>query len=65
MEEGFPLDYLNKLAEEDALMLDHPPVVDAVVFYAWPKNVTLPMDDSTSFKDPLDRRIDNVLKIKP
>lgn len=26
------------------------------------KNVTLPMDDSTSFKDPLDRRIDLDLK---
>lgn len=37
------------------------PVVDTVVV-CLAKNITLPMEDSASFKDPLDRRI--VLDLK-
>lgn len=42
-------------------MLDGPPIVDAAVVRL-AKNVTLPMEDSTSFKDPLDRKMDLNLK---
>lgn len=55
------LQKLYPLAESDASLLDTPPIVDAAVVRL-AKNVTLPMEDSTSFKDPLDRRIDADLR---
>lgn len=42
-------------------MLEGSPVVDAAVVRL-AKNVTLPLEDSTSFKAPLDRRMDLDLK---
>lgn len=63
-EKRFPVNWLNKLhslAEEDAALIYHLPVVGAAVVRL-AKNVTLPMADSTSCKDPLDRRIDIDLK---
>lgn len=43
--------------EEDAAPLSNPPTVDAAVTRL-AKNVTLPMEDSSSFRDILDRRIE-------
>lgn len=60
----FSLGRLNKfypLAACDSEALNSMPVVDAAVARL-ARNVTLPMEDSTSFKDPLDRRIDSDLK---
>lgn len=57
-EKRFPLNRLGKLypmSEQDSGILDSPPAVDAAV-------VHLAIDDSASFKDPLDRRIDPDLK---
>ena len=59
-EKRFSLNRLGKLyplSEADSAMLEGPPTVDAAVVRL-AKNVTLPMEDSTSFKDPLDRRMD-------
>lgn len=47
---------LYPLAETDTQSLDLMPVVDAAVVRL-AKNITLPMEDSASFKDPLARRI--------
>lgn len=41
--------------------MDTPPVVDAAVVRL-AKNITLLMEDSASFRDPLDRKIDLDLK---
>ncbi|XP_040186348.1 uncharacterized protein LOC120936046 [Rana temporaria] len=60
----FSLTRLNKLyplPESGTQALNSMPVVDASVVRL-AKNVTLPMEDSTSFKDPIDRRIDLELK---
>lgn len=59
MEKRFSLNCLGKLyplSDADSAMLDGPPIVDASVVRL-AKNVTLPMKDSASFKDPLDRRM--------
>lgn len=64
MVKRFSLNRLNKLyplAESDSALLDTPPVVDATVVRL-AKNITLPIEDSASFKDPLDRRIDSDLE---
>ena len=41
----------------ERISLDSPPTVDAAVVRL-AKNVTLPMEDSSSFKDLMDRKID-------
>lgn len=48
---------LYPLAEEDAAVLDNPPTVDAAVTRL-ARNVTLPMEDFSSFQDVPDRYID-------
>lgn len=63
-EKRFPFNRFNELyplVEEDAGLIDHLLVVDAAVV-CLAKNVTFPIDDPTSFKDPLDRHIDTDLK---
>lgn len=55
------LNKLYPLPESGTQSLNSMPVVDASVVRL-AKNITLPMEDSASFKDPLDRRIDLDLK---
>ncbi|XP_068105319.1 solute carrier family 2, facilitated glucose transporter member 6 isoform X2 [Hyperolius riggenbachi] len=52
---------LYPLSEKEASSLMSTPAVDASISDL-AKHVTLPMDDSVSFKDPLERRIDADLK---
>lgn len=61
-EKRFSLNRLHKLyplAKSDSALLDTSLVVDAAVVRL-AKNITLPMEDSASFTDPLDGHIENI-----